>query len=160
LPACSEYGIASAIKITANLDSKVTVDYGVTHFASLENERLRTYTIATIIGIVISVIILAEKISTVLHRDWNEAKFGFIFDFFIQFLLPIGYFSIRFVQLKSSKGAMNDSIGKLASVSTRPRNTTAKTASIPFSTCSSSRRHAALLTPLCIVLVPSRATLQ
>jgi len=79
-----EYGIASTIKISAALGSKVSVDYSVQHFASHENQQLRTYTIVTCIGMAISCVILAEKIFTVLHCDWKKARLGFIFDLIIQ----------------------------------------------------------------------------
>ena len=111
-----EYGVASLLKISAQLSSEVSVDYSVTHFSSLENERLRAYTIATCVGMAISVVIFAEKVVTTLHRDWKEARFGFIFDVVIQVVAPLFYFSIRYVQLRESKGAIANSIGKLSAV--------------------------------------------
>ena len=111
-----QYGMASSLRISAHLSSRVSVDYSVTHFSSLEQERLRTYTIATFVGIAISVAILVEKILTLMHRDWLEARSGFIFDLFIQVLMPLAYFSMRYVQLANSQRYMADSIGVLSAV--------------------------------------------
>jgi hypothetical protein len=59
-----EYGIASAIDITAIFGSDVSVDFRVRDFQSLEGDRLNTYAWYMVSAIVVSLLILLEKVLT------------------------------------------------------------------------------------------------
>ena len=83
-----EHGLASTISITASLGTDVVVDYSVAHFQSLEGDLLARYTLVSICGIALAVIILVEKIVTVIHKNLREELMGFIVNFVVQVFLP------------------------------------------------------------------------
>ena len=82
----AEYGIASIISITALLSTDVKVDYSVAHFASLEGENLERYRTVSTIGLLLAVIIVIEKIITVMHKDFQQEKRALAVDLVIQVL--------------------------------------------------------------------------
>ena len=106
-----EHGLASTISITASLGTDVVVDYSVAHFQSLEGDLLARYTLVSICGIALAVIILVEKIVTVIHKNLREELMGFIVDFVVQVFLPVIYFSVRWNQVSASKQTLSETVG-------------------------------------------------
>lgn len=125
-----EYGIASKIEIVAELKTSVRMDYFVTDFQSVEGERLKVYRNLMICAVVLSLVILVEKVYTLkkfkaersvlkkirgtgkeLEDEWRKEKRVFIVDVCIQVVLPVLYFVIRFAQLSLSKNSIQKIMG-------------------------------------------------
>jgi len=109
-----EYGIASDIDITANFGSDVSVDFRVRDIQSIEGDRLTTYTWYMASAIIVSFLILLDKVFTANFKRQHGRevnKIAVLIEIAIQVVLPISYFAIRFTQLKNSEAVMNEIMG-------------------------------------------------
>ena len=64
----AQFGICSTIEIKGTFSSDLKVDFSVRHFQSLEGEDLTQFIQLTVLVIVLSSIILVEKIVTARYR--------------------------------------------------------------------------------------------
>jgi hypothetical protein len=106
-----EYGLASTIAIVATVEADVTVDFAVNHFQSMEGPHLEKYRWACIIGFVLALVILIDKVVSVRGKDFKEERLGFLVDVVVQVFLPIIYFATRLSQAMASKGAISETVG-------------------------------------------------
>jgi hypothetical protein len=97
--------------LSAELGTAVSVDFSVSHFQSLEGDSLLQYTGVSIAGFALAVVILLEKIITILHKDFAAELPGFIVDIVVQVLLPVIYFGIRLTQVTASRDVLMDTVG-------------------------------------------------
>jgi len=110
----ADFGIASTISITALLDSDVSLDFDVQHFQSLEGDDLEMYKNIIILGFVLAAVILAEKVATVYHKNTHRTRvlLGLAVDLVVQVILPVVYFSIRYIQVAGSESAILETLGE------------------------------------------------
>ena len=106
------YGIASLIRISAVITSEVELDYSVVHYQSTEGERLANYQATAAAAIIVSIVILIEKIVVLHHKEnWRDEMGSFALDVLLQVLLPIVYFAVRLTQLNESSNHMVHTMG-------------------------------------------------
>jgi hypothetical protein len=106
-----QYGIVSTINIHADLEADVKVDFEINHYQSLEGDDLSNYLTIVIVAYVLVAIVFVEKLVTLRHRDWTQARAGFLMDMCIQVVLPVLYFALRVPNIRDSKTKMLQTIG-------------------------------------------------
>jgi hypothetical protein len=106
-----QYGIVSTINIYADLEADVNVDFEINHYQSIEGDDLSNYLTIVIVAYVLVAIVFVEKLVTLRHRDWTQARAGFLMDMFIQVVLPVLYFALRVPNIRDSKTKMLQTIG-------------------------------------------------
>jgi len=106
-----DHGVASTIKITGDLSTQIQVSFVIEHFQALEGLLLTQYTWVAVMGMILAVLILIDKLVTVYYMVWMEERTMFFIDMVIQVVLPIVYFSIRYSQITSSGKEISKIIG-------------------------------------------------
>ena len=110
----SQYGIASIIKIEADVTSEVTVDFSVKHYQSAEGQRLADFQIVCFAIIAVAFVILFEKCVVLSYKTPEERRQGaglFALDFMLQVALPLVYVSIRMKALNESSNHLDHTVG-------------------------------------------------
>ena len=105
----AEHGIASIFDITANFFQRVSVDYSIRHAQSMEDDDLEEYRSLVIFALLLSSVILIEKIWTFWHlteHGKNEKRTGLFADIVLQVVLPVIYLSLRLSQKSESREIM------------------------------------------------------
>ena len=97
--------------LSAELGTDVSVDFSVAHFQSLEGDSLVQYTWVSLFGFGLAVVILVEKVITILHKDFATELPGFILDLVVQVVLPVIYFAIRLTQVTASREVLMETVG-------------------------------------------------
>jgi len=107
------YGIASLITIKAKIASEVEVDYFVDHYQATEGGRLEQYNIVAAMAMLVSILIFVERAVSLYHMgdDWHDGLKSFVFDLFLQVLLPIVWYSLRMKQLAESGYLVDHTVG-------------------------------------------------
>ena len=106
-----DYGVASTIKIIGDFGTQIEVSFVIEHFQALEGLLLTQYTWVTVMGMILAVLILIDKLVTVHYMNWEEEKRMFFIDMVLQVVLPIVCFAIRYAQISSSGKDISKIIG-------------------------------------------------
>ena len=106
-----DHGVASTIKITGDFGIQIQVRFVIEHFQALEGLLLTQYTWVTIMGMILALLILTDKLVTVYYMVGMEERTMFSIDIVIQVVLPIVYFPIRYSQITSSGKDISKIIG-------------------------------------------------
>jgi len=106
-----DYGVASTIRIIGDFGTQIQVSFVIQHFQALEGLLFRQYTMITVLGITLAVFILVDKLITVAYMDFESEKSLFFIDLFLQVVLLIVYFSIRYIQITQSGKELTKIIG-------------------------------------------------
>ena len=110
----SQFGIASIIKIEADVTSEVTVDFSVKHYQSAEGQRLADFQIVCFAIIAVAFVILFEKCIVLSYKTPEERRQGaglFALDFVLQVALPLVYVSMRMKSLSGSSDHLDHTVG-------------------------------------------------
>jgi len=110
----SQFGIASIIKIEADVTSEVTVDFSVKHYQSAEGQRLADFQIVCFAIIAVAFVILFEKCIVLSYKTPEERRQGaglFALDFVLQVALPLVYVSMRMKTLNESSNHLDHTVG-------------------------------------------------
>ena len=115
-----DMGIASLVRVFANIGAEVSIDYKVEHYQATEGDKLHHYEATVACCFLLSFAVLCDRI-TVFYSNWkhsDEGDFnlqsavsGLVFEVFLQVVLPVIYFSMRLVMLEKSGYLVDQTVG-------------------------------------------------
>ena len=119
----SQYGIVSMIKIQADVESEVAIDFSVKHYQSVEGQRLKNFYACSFANIAVAFVILVNKCVVIYyqkskHMERHQAQHrhkwsagAFVVDFVLQVALPLVYVGFRMKALSESWDHLHQTVG-------------------------------------------------
>ena len=84
-----QHGIVSLITITGDFGSTVQVDYRVSHFQSMENDRLASFRYSVFLGIGVAIFIAVEKTLSLIKKMWAKENISML-EFVVDMCMQVG----------------------------------------------------------------------
>ena len=84
-----QHGIVSLITITGDFGSTVQVDYRVSHFQSMENDRLASFRYSVFLGIGVAIFIAVEKTFSLINKMWAKETISML-EFVVDMCMQVG----------------------------------------------------------------------